>query len=127
MKVDKRQTLRRLGGFAVGAPLVTRRPQEGAPSARLAPVGELVNVPEFEAMAKLALSPDRFTTISGGHRTSFDRMTLRQRLMVYAMDLDLTTPLFAALDLGLDAPIRAAGSVTRIITAKSGCSTSAFG
>ena len=94
MKVDKRQTLRRLGGFVVGAPLVTRRPQEGAPSARLAPVGELVNVPEFEAMAKLALSPDRFTTISGGHRTSIDRMTLRQRLMVYAMDLDLTTPLF---------------------------------
>ena len=93
MKVD-RQTLRRLGGYAAGAPLVTRRPQEGAPRARLAPVGELVNVPEFEAMAKLTLSPDRFATISGGHRASFDRMTLRQRLMVYAMDLDLTTQLF---------------------------------
>ncbi len=94
MKVDRRQTLRRLGGYAAGAPLVTRRPQEGAPPARLAPVGELVNVPEFEAMARLALSPARFATISGGHRASFDRMTLRQRLMVYAMDLDLTTRLF---------------------------------
>ena len=94
MKVDRRQTFRRLGGFVTGAPLVTQRPQDGVPPARLAPVGELVNVPEFEAMAKLALSPDRFTTISGGHRASFDRMTLRQRLMVYAMDLDLTTPLF---------------------------------
>ena len=94
MKVDRRQTLRRLGGFVAGAPLVAPRPQAGAPLVRLAPVDELVNVPEFEAMAKLTLSPDRFATISGGHRTSFDRMTLRQRLMVYAMDLDLTTQLF---------------------------------
>ena len=94
MKVDRRQTLRRLGGFATGALLVAQRPQEGAPAARLAPVGELVNVPEFEAMARLALSPDRFTAIGGGHRASFDRMTLRQRLMVYAMDLDLATSLF---------------------------------
>ncbi|MCH7748432.1 MAG: alpha-hydroxy-acid oxidizing protein [Acidobacteria bacterium] len=94
MKVDRRQTLRRLGGFMAGAPLMTQQPRQGAPAARLAPVGELVNVPEFEAMAELVLSPDRFTTISGGHRGSFDRMTLRQRLMVYAMDLDLTTQLF---------------------------------
>ena len=45
-------------------------------------------------MAGLALSPDRFATVSGGARTSFDLMTLRQRLMVNALDLDLTTELF---------------------------------
>ena len=40
------------------------------------------------------LAPARFGAISGGHRTSFDKMTFRQRLMVYAMDLDLTTRLY---------------------------------
>ena len=45
-------------------------------------------------MARLALAPDRFATVSGGARTSFDLMTLRQRLMVNALDLDLTTELF---------------------------------
>ena len=55
---------------------------------------ELVNVPEFEAMARLVLPRERFEAVRGGRRTSFDRMTFRQRLMVYAMDLDLTTRLF---------------------------------
>jgi hypothetical protein len=55
---------------------------------------ELVNATEFESMARLVLSPARYQTISGGHRRSFDKMTFRQRLMVYATDLDLTTELF---------------------------------
>lgn len=63
---------------------------------RVAPVGELVNVLEFEAMARLTLAPERFATIGGGARASFDRMTLRQRLMVPALELDLTTELFGA-------------------------------
>ena len=45
-------------------------------------------------MARLALPPDRYDAISGGHRRAFDKMTFRQRLMVYAMDLDLPTELF---------------------------------
>ena len=94
MKVDRRKSLRQLGAFVAGASLVPRQPGGGPPADRLAPVEELVNVPEFEAMARLTLSPERFDTIRGGHRRSFDRMTLRQRLMVYAMDLDLTTELF---------------------------------
>ena len=55
---------------------------------------ELVNATEFEEMARLALPPDRYEAVRGGHRRSFDKMTFRQRLMVYAMDLDLTTELF---------------------------------
>ncbi len=69
---------------------------------RLAPVDELVNVPEFEAMARLRLAPERFADISGGARQSFERMTLRQRLMIPATDLDLTTELF---DYEMFAPI----------------------
>jgi len=94
MKLDRRESLRRFGAFVTGAPLTPGQPGGGPPSDRLAPVLELVNATEFEPMAKLALAPDRFDTISGGQRGSFDKMTFRQRLMVYAMDLDLTTELF---------------------------------
>ena len=97
MKIDRRESLRRFRTFLGGSPLVRAqgRPGGGAPpNDRLAPVLELVNVPEFEAMARLVLPPQRFAGIAGGSRGSFDRMTLRQRLMVYAMDLDLTTALF---------------------------------
>ena len=106
MKVDRRESLRKFGAFVAGSPLgvvgepVGSRPAQGEPgggappSDRPAPVLELVNVPEFEDQARLVLAPARFETISGGHRTSFDRMTFRQRLMVYAMDLDLTTSLY---------------------------------
>ncbi len=95
MKVDRRESLRKFGTFLAGSPLAQGEPGGGAPpNDRLAPVLELVNVPEFEDMARLVLPPARFAAISGGHRASFDRMTFRQRLMVYAMDLDLTTRLF---------------------------------
>ncbi len=97
MTVDRRESLRQLGNFLGGSPLVRAQGQPGGgapPNDRLAPVLELVNVPEFEAMARLVLSPQSFAAVSGGHRRSFDRMTLRQRLMVYAMDLDLTTALY---------------------------------
>ena len=105
MKVDRRESLRKFGAFLDGSPLAQAEPAGfspaqgepggGAPpSDRLAPVLELLNVPEFEEQARLVLPPARFEAIGGGHRTSFDRMTFRQRLMVYAMDLDLTTRLF---------------------------------
>lgn len=95
MKVDRRESLQRFGAFVYGSPLAQEEPGGGAPpSDRRAPVLELVNVPEFEEQARLVLAPERFDAIAGGHRTSFDRMTFRQRLMVYAMDLDLTTRLF---------------------------------
>lgn len=95
MKVDRRESLRKFGAFVAGSPLAQGEPGGGGPpSDRPAPVLELVNVPEFEEQARLALAPARFEAIAGGRRTSFDRMTFRQRLMVYAMDLDLTTRLF---------------------------------
>ncbi len=68
--------------------------QDGLPDIRLAPVDEIYAAPEFEQMAELVLSPATFETLRSGARGSFDKMTFRQRLMVYAMDLDLTTELF---------------------------------
>ena len=93
MRVDRRASLRQFGAFVAG-PLAPSQPGGGPPSDRLAPVLELVNATEFEEMARLALPPDRYEAVRGGHRRSFDKMTFRQRLMVYAMDLDLTTELF---------------------------------
>ena len=53
---EGRQTdsLRRFGRFVAGSPLAQAQGEPGGgapPSDRLAPVLELVNVPEFEAMA----------------------------------------------------------------------------
>ena len=94
MKLDRRESLRKFGAFLTGAALPQGQSGGGPPTNRLAPVLELVNAREFEAMARLVLPPDRYDAVSGGHRRSFDKMTFRQRLMVYAMDLDLTTELF---------------------------------
>ena len=94
MTVDRRESLRTLGAFVTGSAAAAGQPAGGPETDVLAPVLDLVNATEFESMARLVLPPARYQTISGGHRRSFDKMTFRQRLMVYAMDLDLTTELF---------------------------------
>lgn len=68
--------------------------EQGVSSSRLAPRGELINVPEFEDMAKLELPSSAYSIISGGDRRAFDRMTFRTRRMVNSLKLDLTTELF---------------------------------
>ncbi len=94
MTVDRRESLRRFGAFVAGSSSAQGQAGGGPPADRVAPVLELVNVPEFESMARLVLPPAQYQAISGGQRRSFDKMTFRQRLMVYALDLDLTTELF---------------------------------
>ena len=72
MKVDRRQSLRELRTF-MAASVAQGEPGGGAPpNDRIAPVLELVNVPEFESMARLVLPGTRFSSISGGHRRSFE-------------------------------------------------------
>src|SRR5262245_4795334 len=61
---------------------------------RLPPRDELVNTLEFEEPAKLALGANTFATIAGGDRAPFDRITLRPRMMVPTLDLDLSVELF---------------------------------
>ena len=93
MRVDRRASLRRVARFVTGE-AAAGRAQDGRPEIRLAPVEEIVAAPELEQMAELVLSPQTFAAVRSGARGAFDRTTFRQRLMVYAMELDLTTELF---------------------------------
>ena len=65
--------------------------QEGP---RLPPSGELINVAEFEAAARTVLPAGVHSRLAGGNRAPFERMTFRQKLMVDATGLDLSTELF---------------------------------
>jgi len=61
---------------------------------RAAPVQELVNAFEFEAMAKRKLDSATLAGIAGSDRAPFDRITFRPRMMVNTTKLDLTAELF---------------------------------
>lgn len=65
-----------------------------AAAQQLAPVEELVNTFEMEAMARRKLSPALFAEIAGSRRDAFDRITLRPRMMVDTRKLDLSVELF---------------------------------
>ena len=51
---------------------------------------------EFEDVAKLVLDPGVYSTIAGGDRAAFDRITFRPRLLVPTLDLDLGVELLGA-------------------------------
>ena len=58
-------------------------------SVRLVPRADLVNTLEFEEQAKRVLRPEVFSLIAGSDRGPFDRMTLRPRMCVPVLDMDL--------------------------------------
>ena len=53
-----------------------------------------MNTLEYEEQAKRKLAPAVFAHIAGGERASFDRITLRPRLLVPTVDMDLGVTLF---------------------------------
>jgi 4-hydroxymandelate oxidase len=57
---------------------------------------ELVNVLEFEDVAKLALDAGVYSAIAGGDRAPFDRITFRPRYLVSTLDLNLSVELLGA-------------------------------
>jgi len=61
---------------------------------RRPPLQGLLNVLEFEDVAKLVLPPAVYSTIAGSDRTAFDRITMHPRLLVPMLDLDLSVDLF---------------------------------
>lgn len=91
-RITRRQALARVAAQAGG----TQRP-------RLAPRDQLVNTLEYEEQARLVVPPaiasliadtvDRATGVRT-HRQAFDRITLRPRMLVPTLDLDLTVTLF---------------------------------
>ena len=54
--------------------------------------------PSSKQWPRWRVSPAAFRKIAGGDRAAFDRMTFRQRLMVKATELDLSTELFGRQD-----------------------------
>lgn len=88
-------TRRQLLAFAQGPAGATTRP-------RLAPREQLVNLLEFEEQAQRALGATAATVVADKRdasgdpveRLAFDRITLRPRMLVPTMDLDLTVTLF---------------------------------
>jgi 4-hydroxymandelate oxidase len=80
---------------ALGAPLPAETPfRLSVPPPVLVPRGDLVNVLEYEAQARLALGPAKIAPILGSDRTITDRITLRPRMNIPTRDLDLTSRLF---------------------------------
>lgn len=64
------------------------------PPPRVVPVGELVNVLEYEAQAKFVLGPQRAAPILGSDRTVTDRITLHPMMNIPTRDMDLAVSLF---------------------------------
>jgi 4-hydroxymandelate oxidase len=64
------------------------------PAGRIAPLDELVNALEFEAVAQRRLDSQTYALVAAGSRKPFDRITLRPRVMVNTTKLDLTLDLF---------------------------------
>ena len=91
--VTRRQTLGSLGSIVVDTVAGAQGPGTG-PGVRLAPRDQLVNVLEYEDQAKRALSGGAYGAIAGGDRAAFDRITLRPRMMVPVLDLNLSLTLF---------------------------------
>lgn len=97
-KMTRRATLAGFGSLAAVASLPGQQNPGpklmGEAPGRIAPMADLVNVLEFEDVAARKLAPAVYDTIAGGDRTFFERITLRPRMMVDTMGLDLTTDLF---------------------------------
>ncbi len=87
-----------MAGAAMSAPLA---PAQAATPLRIplpppvvVPRGDLVNVLEYEAQARLVLGEAKAAPILGSDRSITDRITLRPRMNIPTRDLDLTCTLF---------------------------------
>jgi 4-hydroxymandelate oxidase len=93
LQSTRRQALAALGSLAASSPLLRAQELIGEPPGRITPLAEIVNIFEFEPMAKRKLDGGTFSTIAGGDRTDLDRITFRPRMMVDSSHLDLATEL----------------------------------
>ena len=95
--LTRRRALGAAGAVLVGskiAPAPTAGVQPAVERAGAAPRAELVNTLEYEEQAKLKLAPAVYSLVAGGDRSSFDRITLRPRVLVDTLGLDLSVTLF---------------------------------
>ena len=99
VKYTRRTALAALGVWQAASPLLegqeTRWPRSiGEPHGRIAPLDEVLNTFEIEAMAERKLSSTAFAAIAGGDRNAFDHLIFRPRRFINAEEVDLTTTLF---------------------------------
>ena len=94
MNFTRRQAITGFASWLAASPLIRAQQLEGEPPGRIPPPAELVNSFEFEAMAQRKLGSAAFAQVADSGPRAFDRITLRPRMMVNALNLDLTTELF---------------------------------
>jgi 4-hydroxymandelate oxidase len=100
--LSRRQALNRAGallaGSLAGASAVRGQAPVGTAarlgSGMLVPRADLVNVLEYEDQARRVLTTATQDLVTGSDRTGFDRITLRPRMLVPTVDLDLSVTLF---------------------------------
>ena len=98
--LTRRQALSAAGAMLAGSQIapVPTAPAPGvqpvAERAGVAPRAELVNTQEYEEQARLKLAPAVYSLIAGGDREGFDRITIRPRVLVDTLGLDLSVTLF---------------------------------
>jgi isopentenyl diphosphate isomerase/L-lactate dehydrogenase-like FMN-dependent dehydrogenase len=90
--LTRRQALQTAGGALIGS-LASADESLPQPRVRVPPLRELVNTFEFEDAAKQVLSPSTYSMIGGTDHSGFERITLRPRMMINTVNLDLTTEL----------------------------------
>jgi len=91
---SRREALVRWTSFLAASPLLRGQKLIGEPPGRIAPLEELVNAFEIEAMAQRKLAGAAFAEIADSGRQGFERITFRPRLMVDTRELDLSVELF---------------------------------
>lgn len=92
--LTRRQAVAGYGALLAAARSARGQKLIGEPPDRIAPVQELINLYEVEAMAQRKLDSVTFAEIAGGERGAFERITFRPRLMIDTTKLDLSTELF---------------------------------
>lgn len=92
-QVGRRRALQILSALPSSG-VISAQELAGEPSSRITPLQEIVNAFEVEVMARRKLPDAVYSSIAGGNRRFFERITFRPRLMVNTTKLDLSTELF---------------------------------
>jgi 4-hydroxymandelate oxidase len=92
-RVSRRRGLQQLGSFANGLVGVDQAARH-EPRRKPPRIEEIVNVLEFEDVARQTLPAEVFSAVAGSDRTVLDRITLRPRMLIPTLDLDLSVQLF---------------------------------
>ena len=100
--INRRKALAGFGSLAAVSALAQQNISKQNPGpklfgeapGRIAPREDMANVLEFEDVASRMLASPAYAPIAGGDRTYFDRITLRPRMMISTLEMDMSVDLF---------------------------------